>query len=285
MDTIISALPPATLATSKRQALSASTPDFSYVTEFDTRLAALLPQLADLPDSQLIQLATHARRLETCAFRLRGACVAEMRRRLTNRLAGGRGQRDTAGVGIKAQLTQLATQIGVSITTLKTDGRIHEVFFAGETGLAREPTLPREYYVIALGAPNPLRAIRTAHQRSADPAYRREQFRRDVRALIQTTQTSAAKITPTAVVQSAPDQFVKLTPAARHALTKLLEQSAQSPEAVVAAALLAYYAARSTDTIDPPIAPAAASTRRRRPNDTPPRYKQPLLPSLQRQDE
>jgi hypothetical protein len=157
--------------------------------QLDHQLAALVPRLAQLDDAQLLNLALQARRLESCAFRLRGACVAELRRR-TTRLAGGRGQRDAAGVGIKARLAHLATQLGVSISTLKTDARIHELFFTGDSGPACAPTLPRDYYVTALGARDPHAAINTAHEHRSDPTYNRTQFRRDVQALRAPTSTA-----------------------------------------------------------------------------------------------
>jgi hypothetical protein len=50
--------------------------------------------------------------------------------------------------------------------------------------------LPREYYVIALGAPDPHTATRIAVQQSADPHYRRERFRAYVRGLKQAENNS-----------------------------------------------------------------------------------------------
>jgi hypothetical protein len=91
----------------------------SGLTQLDNQLAALMPRLAQLDDAQLLNLALQAQRLESCAFRLRGACVAELP---TNHPARRRsGQRDAAGVGIKARLAHLATQLGVSVSTLKTN--------------------------------------------------------------------------------------------------------------------------------------------------------------------
>ncbi len=84
-------------------------------------------------------------------------CVLELRSRIKERLTGGRGKRDYSGKGINVQTLRLAETTGVNISTLSTDARICEVFFhdGSETTLARESLLPREFYVIALGAPDP----------------------------------------------------------------------------------------------------------------------------------
>jgi hypothetical protein len=209
----------------------------------DAQIAALLPRLSRLDDDQLVEIAVRAQRLEACAFRLRGACVAELRRR-TQRLSGGRGNRDAAGVGIKARLSDLAARLGVSVSTLKTDARIHEVFFAGDSGLAREPSLPREYYVTALGAPDPLKAIGAARERTTDdPGYGREQFRRDVQAL--RSADVDEPLLPGITLPTPPGLRIQILPEARPALAALVELAGQSPAEVVAAALLAYHEAKT----------------------------------------
>jgi hypothetical protein len=239
MDTrLMSVLSPATPA----EAQSPLTLDLTKLTRLDHQLHALLPQLTQLGDTELLQLALHARQLETCAFRLRGACVAELRRRITTRFSGGRGKRDTDGTGIHAQLAQLAAEIGVSLATLKTDARIHEVFFCGETRLACEPSLAREYYVIALSAPDPLAAIQTAQERAADPAYNRQQFRRDLRQLQHAARpsTPASTVTPPARFSLAD---LQLSAPAQFALRQLIRLTGLAPDALISAALIAHYQA------------------------------------------
>jgi hypothetical protein len=248
------------------RASSSLTLDLNRLSHFDTQLDALLPHLADLDEHQLIGLATHAQRLETCAFRLRGACVAELRRRIKTRLTGGRGRRDTSGVGIGAQLGCLAQKVGVSVSTLKIDARIHEVFFVGkddevndetdkqmeiETRFAREPSLAREFYVTALTAPDPHAAIHHAiEMRAAATDYSREDFRRDVLALKQTAQPtliSSVEATP-----KPSNRFrVRVVPEARPVLAELISMKGQPPKVIVAQALLAYY---TSLTIPQPIA-------------------------------
>ena|SRR2546423_1304892 len=132
----------------------------------ENALEELQLRLSELEEPRLIEIAIRTRYLEWCAFILRGMCASELRRRYSLRLVGGRGKRDQAGEGIQAQMTRLATSIGVSPTTLMTDVRISDTFFssAEDTTIAREHTLPREFYVIALSAPIPHEAIIIAAQ-------------------------------------------------------------------------------------------------------------------------
>lgn len=271
------ALPPTTTAECP-EAQPSLTLNLTGPTPFNAQLDALLPQLRQLDDAQLLQLALHARHLETCAFRLRGACVAELRRRITTRLTGGRGLRDTTGSGVSAQLARLATQIGVSLSTLKIDARIHELFFTGETRFAREPSLAREYYVIALGAPDPLIAIRIAYERCSDPSYRREQFRRDVLALKQSIQPDGAAAT--AIKPKSTGRLrVKILPEAEAVLAELVKLNGQTPEAIVSEALLAYHKLlQSPDTAAASSAPGSSSNGRRSKPRTPAPDAQPSLP-------
>lgn len=233
----------AALPVTERAPAASLTLDLTGLTESNTQLDALLPTLARLDDAQLLQLASAAGRLEACAFRLRGACVSELRRRITSRLPGGRGKRDAEGSGIQSQLTRLAAQIGISPSTLKTDARIHEVFFTdrAETRLARDTGLAREYYVTALGAPDPLAAIKIAEEKCAASDYKREEFRRDVRQLKGMTQRSGTLET----IEGAPDPVrtdlsrLKLTDEAQGALHQLIEATGSTADVLISAALVA----------------------------------------------
>lgn len=283
--------------------------DLADLPQADAQITALLPHLARLDDAQLIRLAADARRLETCAFRLRGACVAELRRRIRTRLSGGRGRRDTSGIGVGAQLVRLAAGIGISVATLKTDARIHEVFFApkqakeinAETRLACEPSLgdekcspcvmslEREYYVTALAAPDPVSAIRHAQERcAADAGYHREDFRRDVLALKQSRQPAFATPIKSAPVEAipapAPNMNIKITPEAQAVLDRLIARTGQSPETIVAEALLMYHQAQvAPETTDAPekIVTPSPKKKRRASNASEPEMQPSLLsPSL-----
>lgn len=161
--------------------------NFAEPAELERTLEELHIRLSELEEPRLIELAARANHIEWCAFILRGMCAAELRRRYGLRLVGGRGKRDQEGKGIQAQMTRLAQEIGVSPTTLMTDARISDTFFSSveDTNIAREHTLPREFYVIALGAPSPHEAIKTAAQHVRVGGYSREQFRSYVCSLKQ----------------------------------------------------------------------------------------------------
>jgi hypothetical protein len=204
--------------------------------EIEEAFERLTSKLSNLEEAQLVELAVKARYLEWCAFILRGMCAAELRRRHTARLEGGRGKRDKAGDGIQARMTQLAESIGVSRTTLETDARICEMFFSSEidTALAREHTFPREFYVIALSAPNPWEAIETAVQHIAEGPYSRDQFREDVRTLKQATSHNykEAKTGRNYLLR------VRVSREVRDALNELSEAAGESIDQVVSGAIL-----------------------------------------------
>ncbi len=148
-------------------------------------LILLLTNLRDMTEEQLVQAVVYASSCERISFLARGMCVLELRRRNKERLTGGRGKRDLSGKGIQAQVSRFAEATGVDLSTLNTDARICETFFQRgcETTLARESLLAREFYVIALGAPDPHAAIQIAIKQCEDPHYRRERFRAYVRGL------------------------------------------------------------------------------------------------------
>ncbi len=204
--------------------------------------------------------------------------MAELRRRHSARLPGGRGKRDTEAAGVTAQLAHMAAQIGVSPTTLKTDARIHEVFFAGETGLARETTLSREYYVTALGAPDPLAAIQIAEARATNNFYTREQFRRDVRAFKQSSQPLDNVASHDGAPTLSLNLRVTILPDARAALTALMARRGQSPAEAVAEALLAHHQSLTVQPIDPPTTAPKSSGSKPQTIDSQSSNAQPSLP-------
>lgn len=194
--------------------------------EFESVLEELQARLSELEEPPLVKLAIRARHIEWCAFILRGMCASELRRRYTLRLTGGRSKRDQAGKGIQAHIRRLAASIGVSSTTLMTDARISDTFFSSfssieDTTRAREHTLPREFYVIALSAPDPHGAIRMAAQHMHNGEYTREQFRAYVRTLKGTARPhqrtpkshtfGLLRVHISGEVQAALDEIVQLT--------------------------------------------------------------------------
>jgi hypothetical protein len=131
-------------------------------------------------DDRLVELARDAQNLEKAAFRVRGACGAELKRRIMERqssgsLTGG----DDAGIG--KQMSALAKEIGVAPKTLADDTRIFETFSAD---LQNGAALDREHYRVALSAPDPRAALDLAvQQRESNSGYNTRDFREDVKKL------------------------------------------------------------------------------------------------------
>lgn len=250
-------------------------------------LEQLLPRLRRLDDDELRHLALQATRLEQYAFRLRGAIASEMRRRVALRLSGGRGRRGREGTGVRSCLRQLAAEIGVSLVTLTTDARIYDVFFTRdeETVIAHDNSLPREYYVIALAAPNPLAAIHIAQEQAARNGCTREEFRRYVRELkcaAHTKAVSANIAEASAIVARSvalSRQQVRLTDEARYVLNELMKASDCTAEQIVADALIAHYHAliEPTDVATTAKSHAPRRSRRTPTDDDASRQAQPSL--------
>ena len=243
---------------------------------FTPELNQLLSRLQQLDDDALQHLALQATRLEQYAFRLRGAIASEMRRRIASRLSGGRGHRDHQGKGIRSCLRQLALEIGISVVTLTTDARIHDVFFiSNETVIALDNSLPREYYVIALAAPDPIAAIRIAKEQAADNGCTLKAFRQYVYELKRATHISSTNATdskteaPLAVARTAAlsRQRILVTGEARYALNELIKATNCSAEQIVADALIAHYRS-SIESVSNTTMTKPSSARRNRRTST-----------------
>jgi hypothetical protein len=160
----------------------------------------------------------------------------------------------------------------VSVVTLTTDARIYEVFFTHneETVIACDNSLSREYYVIALAAPDPLAAIHIAQEQAAGNGCTREEFRRHVRELkcaAHTKAVSANTAEASAIVARtvAPSrQQVRLTGEARYVLNELMKVSGCTTEQIVADALIARYHALLEPTDAATTAKSYAPRRSRR---------------------
>jgi hypothetical protein len=209
--------------------------------ELENTLEELQSRLSELEEPRLIELAIRARHLEWCAFVLRGICASELRRRYSLRLAGGRGKRDQAGEGIQAQMTRLAEIIGVSPTTLMTDARISDTFFSSikDTTLAREHTLAREFYVIALSAPAPREAIKVAAQHARTGWYTRERFRDYVRDLKESSQSRS----PGTGIQPSDLAHVRVPCTVKTALEEICRLTGKNQADELKAMILARYEA------------------------------------------
>ena len=214
----------------------------SHLMRLDTKidqianyLPNLLREISDKEDEQIARIAVAAQRLERFAFLVRGVCASVLKQRYPHRLSGGRGKRDQSGLGIQAQMARLAEQIRVDRRTLETDARIKETFFQviDETTLALAHTLAREYYVVALAAPEPQAAIKVALEWRSDRHYTLEAFRSYVRDLKRNVRTvvSDSGANPVTALR------VSITSDAHQALQELVEAKGQSREEVVAEAI------------------------------------------------
>lgn len=203
-------------------------------------ITSVLPRIQQMDDARLVETAITAGYLERFAFVVRGACAAELRRRVPTRLAGGRGKQDKDGSGIGSHVARLAKEIGVSAKTLGTDVRIHEVFFSrGETVPVVEHCLRREYYVAALGAPDPLGAIEVAKSRIAEPGYNVQQFRSFVRDIHRNgpADTAASKQERGCWLR------IKIPQESHQTLNDLAQRTGRAREIIVAEAILALHSA------------------------------------------
>jgi hypothetical protein len=124
--------------------------------------ARIIKRLPEYDDAQLVQIAISAGTLEDAAYRIRGACASELKRRFARKLPGGRGQQDDAGAGITRQLARLADQIGVDMRTLQRDCAIHETFFLDNKtyGLEATSLLRRSHFTLALSTPEPRETVK-----------------------------------------------------------------------------------------------------------------------------
>jgi hypothetical protein len=204
-----------------------------------------------MTEAQLINTAVYAEKLGRQAYIIRGACVSHLLESRRARLPGGRGKRDWARKGIRAQMDDLAKRTGVHRRTLEIDARIYKTFFAAgknsQRGGARATPLSRELYVLALAAPDPHAAIKEAVEHAADPSYGRKQFRAHVRELRQA-------YLPRQLI-GRPADFVavkvRLPPEVGDALSELESWTTNSTEQLIAEAVLQLhksYRKRRTDS-------------------------------------
>jgi len=149
-----------------------------YIRRIEDRANEVIRSLRSCTDEQLEEYMIAWIAVGRAGFRVRGAIAREIQRRIAKRLNGGRGHRDEEGVGVKAHLARVAAATGVDLRTIEQDAAIHETFFVRSP--ARSVTaniLPREFYRIALQAPDPHRAIKVAESHVSDPSFTTDAFR------------------------------------------------------------------------------------------------------------
>jgi hypothetical protein len=131
--------------------------------------------VAGLAEEEIVAYARHTRALESAAFVIRGACAHQIKTREAVRLRGGRGNADTQHVGVLRKLHAFAQEIGVESRTVRQDVQIYETFFERAASPAERvewAALPKTFFLAALAAPDPARALRRiAAQAAADPSF------------------------------------------------------------------------------------------------------------------
>ena len=199
------------------------------------QLPELVRHITQMTEAQILQTLFRAEQLADFAFLVRGACASELRQR-SIKLPGGRGKKDTVGRGLQSQMEDLARKVGTGRKTLETDARIKDTFFPmiDETTLEQMPPLAREYYVIALSAPDPLAAIKTAIDRCSDPRFSLRQFRSEVR-LLKTEGTPSTMFASAAQLHAL---NARVTTETMSLITDLITKTGKTKDEVVAEAIL-----------------------------------------------
>jgi hypothetical protein len=147
----------------------------NVLSDWAERMIAEVPQMSD---DKIIETARTACELERQAFRVRGACAAELKRRIRERLRLSPLNHEPEDAAVCKQMAKLASELGISPHTLNDDSRIFETF-GDRFGVDTE--LTREHYRLALAAPNPHAAIEMAATKVAEqPNYTTRDFRHDV---------------------------------------------------------------------------------------------------------
>ena len=206
------------------------------------QLPELVRHIPQMTEAQILQTLFRAEQLADFAFLVRGACASELRQR-SSKLPGGRGKKDTVGRGLQSQMEDLARKVGTGRKTLETDARIKDTFFPviDETTLEQMPLLAREYYVIALSAPDPLAAIKTAVDRCSEPYFSLRQFRSEVR-LIKTSGTPSNMFASTEHLLAL---NARVTAEIMNLITALITKTGKTKDEVVAEAIRMLHASVS----------------------------------------
>lgn len=139
----------------------------------------VIEESAGKPDEELIEEARMAKALESAAFRVRGNHGALLKQRIKDRIAlSGKAGDETA---IGKQMAELAREMGTSKSSLDYDIQIVTTFpeiVRGDTEI-----LDREFYRLALPAPDPRAAILMACEMKDKGTYTVKDFQADVAKL------------------------------------------------------------------------------------------------------
>lgn len=143
----------------------------------------VIDRIPELSDEHVLRTRETARNLGSVAWRIECACDAEILKRTHARR--GRGNVDTAGIGVKATVKAIAAEVGVHPNSIYRNAQIHNTFFEPVNGLGAQTNLPdKQFYEEALRATNPHAAIEViADNRAANVHYSTRDARRDVQAM------------------------------------------------------------------------------------------------------
>jgi hypothetical protein len=165
-----------------RQPSAIAAQQIDWINALDRYTDDIISTLPDRTDEEILELRTAARAGERTLWRLQAACDAEILDRV--KLKGGRGQKDTEGVGVDATVRRIASEIGVTPRTIYQNAQIHKTFFDDSEPTAETPeralrTLgpvdhleEKEFFKAALRSPDPHETLEYfARQKAADPNF------------------------------------------------------------------------------------------------------------------
>jgi len=161
----------------REQAETELAPVLSGLDILEQGTGQILSLIPSLSDEHLMLVLEASDRLEQCSWVVRASVVSEIRKRDTSRQSGGRGNKDEAGTGIKAQLAALAQRRGVSVRTLEAEAQAVEIFDIESGAVDGIPLLPKSFYIEALNAPDPQAAIEMATQKRDEGNFTTAAFR------------------------------------------------------------------------------------------------------------
>lgn len=194
------------MAADKRQALAR----IQKLTTANDQILSELPDEKLWPDEMVVRLRSFSRQIGQQAWRVECACDAELLSRAT-RLQGGRAQEDEEQKGVRATAKRVAARLGVDPSAVFLNAQIHRTFFNcgadQETSLdVQTSLLEKSFYVVALGADDPLAAIeQIASARQEDPDF----SVRDARRLMRQSRRALVNIEPIAAIKDVQDRALK----------------------------------------------------------------------------
>lgn len=139
----------------------------------------IVQSLPTRTDEEVSEIRNSARALGRAAWRIEAACDAVILDRV--KLRGGRGQKDTEGVGVDAAVRQVAHDLNVTPRTIYQNAAIHKTFFAdqpNEDGTSERAISSfdhleeKEFFKAALRSPDPHETIELlARKKAEDPNF------------------------------------------------------------------------------------------------------------------